>query len=233
MAKYPNQRTIIINKEKINELGDRLFFRCYQDNVIKAATELGGVAFKIYILLSSFKHKYQFDYSPAYISKTLGIGEDSAKKAFKELKEKNFLILINEKETLFNFYESENIINSKGEENILNLLQKHNFKFLYDTPYFKDCMGDKFPLRYDFILFNEEELPWRLIEFDGPQHLKNTFNDEEAFKKIQKYDKIKNEYALNHNIPLVRIPYKERDNITIDLLLGDKYLIKGDNSEKN
>ena len=29
-----------------------------------------------------------------------------------------------------------------------------------------------------------------------------------------------------HNIPLVRIPYKERDNITLDLIMGDKYLIK-------
>ena len=35
----------------------------------------------------------------------------------------------------------------------------------------------------------------------------------------------KNQYAFDHNIPLVRIPYKERDNITLDLLLGDKYLL--------
>lgn len=30
------------------------------------------------------------------------------------------------------------------------------------------------------------------------------------------------------NIPLVRIPYTERDNITLDMLLGDQYLVKGD-----
>lgn len=44
-------------------------------------------------------------------------------------------------------------------------------------------------------------------------------------------DKEKNQYAIEHNIPLVRIPYTERDNITLDMLLGDKYLIKSDIEE--
>ena len=44
-------------------------------------------------------------------------------------------------------------------------------------------------------------------------------------------DKEKNQYAIEHNIPLVRIPYTERDNITLDMLLGDKYLIKPDMEE--
>jgi hypothetical protein len=39
-------------------------------------------------------------------------------------------------------------------------------------------------------------------------------------------DKIKNNYAKEKNIPLVRIPYWERDNITLDLIMGNKYLIK-------
>lgn len=42
---------------------------------------------------------------------------------------------------------------------------------------------------------------------------------------IKRRDNEKNEYALSHNIPLVRIPYWERDNITLDMLLGDQYLI--------
>lgn len=68
----------------------------------------------------------------------------------------------------------------------------------------------------------------RLIEFDGEQHFKYTgagWNTKENFEKTQKLDKIKNEYALNNNYSLVRIPYWERDNITLDMLLGDKHLI--------
>lgn len=49
---------------------------------------------------------------------------------------------------------------------------------------------------------------------------------EERFNKQVESDKIKNEYALSHNIPLVRIPYKERDHITLEMIMGDKYLVK-------
>ena len=68
-----------------------------------------------------------------------------------------------------------------------------------------------------------------MIEFDGEQHyndyrgLWNNINDPLA--KRQKRDQEKNEYAKSHNIPLVRIPYWERDHITLDMLMGDKYLI--------
>ena len=44
---------------------------------------------------------------------------------------------------------------------------------------------------------------------------------------MQKNDDLKNQYALSHNIPLVRIPYNKRDSMNLDDLLGSKYLIKG------
>jgi len=42
---------------------------------------------------------------------------------------------------------------------------------------------------------------------------------------IKNNDKIKNEYCKNNNISLVRIPYWEKNKITLEMLLGDKYLI--------
>ena len=33
------------------------------------------------------------------------------------------------------------------------------------------------------------------------------------------------EYALKNNIPLIRIPYWERDNITLDIIMEDKYRV--------
>ena len=68
----------------------------------------------------------------------------------------------------------------------------------------------------------------RLIEFDGEQHQKaySYFGGEEKFKKIQTNDSLKNQYALSHNIPLVRIPYSKRNHITLEmLLLNNTYLI--------
>lgn len=81
-------------------------------------------------------------------------------------------------------------------------------------------------LPYDFAIFNNSEKVVRLIEFDGKQHEKpyDVFGGEEKFLKVQKNDTLKNQYALDHNIPLVRIPYKKRDSMTLDDLLGSEYV---------
>lgn len=115
-------------------------------------------------------------------------------------------------------------LQSTGEANIQRLLQENNITFEYQKS-FSDFRTDKSALyRYDFYLPEYN----RLIEFDGIQHYKNNefFGGQEEFDQRQLVDKVKNEYALSHNIELVRIPYWMRDNITLDILLGDKYLIK-------
>ena len=120
---------------------------------------------------------------------------------------------------------------SYGEENIMSILQKAEIEYLYNKAYFKDLFGsDGGLLRYDFILFDDNHTPLRLIEFDGTQHVapQDFFGGEEKFLRQQRNDQIKNQYALSHNIPLVRIPYTKRDSMSIEDLLGDKYLIKGE-----
>ena len=120
---------------------------------------------------------------------------------------------------------------SYGEEQIQQILDKEGIKYLYNKGYFKDLFGyNNLPLRYDFILMDECDKPYRLIEFDGPQHdsPQAIFGGEEKFIKQKQNDKIKNQYALSHNIPLVRIPYSEKMNISLNLILKDKYLIKGE-----
>lgn len=83
--------------------------------------------------------------------------------------------------------------------------------------------------RFDFGLYKNDTL-YRLIEFDGEQHFgerSGLWGDlkKDPFEARQQRDKEKNEYALSHNIPLVRIPYWERDNITLKMIIGDKYLV--------
>ena len=116
---------------------------------------------------------------------------------------------------------------SRGEEQILSILEENNISFLYDTAYFKDLiLPSGFLGRYDFILFDDNDQPYRLIEYDGQQHYQpvKQFGGEAEFKIRQLNDNIKNNYAHMHNIPLVRIPYTITE-ITIDMLLGDKYLV--------
>lgn len=107
---------------------------------------------------------------------------------------------------------------SIGEENIATVLSQNNIVFKREYK-----ISDLGQLRYDFYLPDYH----RLIEFDGEQHFKpiDYFGGLEHFQYVQKNDLIKNNYAAQHNISLVRIPYWERDNITLDIIIGDKYLI--------
>lgn len=109
-------------------------------------------------------------------------------------------------------------LKSKGEAKIALLLEQYHILFEQQKIF------DDLPLkRFDFYLpdFN------RLIEYDGLQHYEANggWSTKDNLELVQKRDKEKNEYAKIHSIPLVRIPYTERDNITLDMILGDKYLI--------
>lgn len=81
--------------------------------------------------------------------------------------------------------------------------------------------------RFDFAIFDSNNILLRLIEFDGEQHYRYSggWNNKANFLKCKQHDQEKNEYAKSHNIPLVRIPYWEKDKITLDMIIGDQYLI--------
>ena len=75
--------------------------------------------------------------------------------------------------------------------------------------------------RYDFAIYNESNPTEivRLIEFDGEQHFqkkeKHSWDINGKYEQRIFNDEKKNNYALTHNINLIRIPYWERDNITL------------------
>ena len=100
---------------------------------------------------------------------------------------------------------------SKGEKEISNILNSLNIKY---TPQkrFKDCKY-KNTLPFDFYIHNKKSK--LLIEFDGEQHFESVeiFGGEDALKDTQFRDKIKNDFAKEKDIPLLRIPYTEQDNI--------------------
>ena len=111
---------------------------------------------------------------------------------------------------------------SIGEYNIIQILKKHNIEFEKEKIFLDFVYEDTgcHP-RYDFYLPKYN----RIIEFDGRQHFEES-EFTETLENIQKRDQIKNNYAFKNNIQIVRIPYWERDNITLEMILGDTYLIK-------
>lgn len=113
---------------------------------------------------------------------------------------------------------------SIGEANINKILNDNGIKF--KAQYTESSLQKK---RFDFAILDEHDNPIRLIEFDGRQHYDNIqgmWNSTETVEDIQARDKAKNEWAKEHNIPLIRIPYTQRDKITLDMLMGDEFLVE-------
>lgn len=113
---------------------------------------------------------------------------------------------------------------SYGEQKIQKILLENNITFNKEFT-FSDLVSEKGQLlRYDFAIFDNTNNIIRLIEFDGEQHynIKSRYYSE----IIIEHDIIKNNYAKEKNIPLVRIPYNELPNLSYDMLMNnDKYLV--------
>jgi hypothetical protein len=101
---------------------------------------------------------------------------------------------------------------SKGENRVAKYLSDNNISFI-PQKIFK-TLKDKSYLKPDFYLTSNN----LLIEYDGEGHYFACFGStpEEKQKNLedcQRRDKIKNEWALKNNIPLLRIPYWDFDRI--------------------
>lgn len=121
---------------------------------------------------------------------------------------------------------------SIGAKTISSLLLLNKIKFNSEYPIQELCdKSSDHPFRFDFAILDSNHNPIRFIEYDGIQHYKQTWGiwkSNISLEQQQDRDKRKNEYALSRNIPLVRIPYWERDNITLEMIMGDQYLVKKD-----
>jgi len=106
---------------------------------------------------------------------------------------------------------------SKSELKVLRYLENNNIKTLTEYS-FDDCRNIH-PLPFDFAVFNNNK-PIYLIELDGQHHYYPVkfggCSNQEALKRhlqTKRHDSIKNQYCKDNNIPLLRIPYWEFDNI--------------------
>ena len=118
---------------------------------------------------------------------------------------------------------------SKGEKEITQLLEENHIKFIHDKQYFKDLILPSGGIgRYDYIVFNDDESIKCIIEFDGEQHFRNGWD---SLENVTLNDEVKNQYAFSHNIPIIRIPYWEKGNITLSLLFDGTYELMPDMEE--
>ena len=110
---------------------------------------------------------------------------------------------------------------SAGEHKIIQLLDEFGLEkdvdYLYDQTYWD--VKDKSLLRWDFILRHKHDNPM-VIEYDGVAHFLPTrfggISQEKAQENLttaQRRDRIKGDHCTENNIPMLRIPYWDFDNI--------------------
>lgn len=112
-------------------------------------------------------------------------------------------------------------VKSRGERIIADILRENNINFA--TQYsFQDLKTPKGgSLKFDFAIFKDNKL-YKLIEFDGRQHFFGPdakWSHSDSLETIKFRDNLKDEYCIKNNISLLRIPYTEIGNITIEMLL--------------
>ena len=93
---------------------------------------------------------------------------------------------------------------SRGEIKIEEILQSAGLSFKEEYIFDDLISTSGKPLRFDFAIFNNNKLVY-LIEYQGEQHFRSVdfWGGEEKFLERKKYDKMKEEYCNNMNIPLI------------------------------
>ena len=92
------------------------------------------------------------------------------------------------------------------------LLNEMGVDFLMDK-HIKGAIGIKGgQLRFDFIIMENGE-PSKVIEVDGMQHYrvggnKKYFNEKQKFEERMENDRLKESFAIEQNLPMLRLSYK-------------------------
>lgn len=111
---------------------------------------------------------------------------------------------------------------SKGEDKIAFLLKSAQIPYYREYSY-PNLKHKGHLLRFDFAV----TIPLQaiiLIEYDGEAHfqkISHFHKTNSQFKQAQERDRIKNRYCLLHNIPLIRIPYWELEDLTLYSLFNN------------
>lgn len=123
-------------------------------------------------------------------------------------------------------------LSSKGEKKIIEILNRNNILFEYNKSFQPMNKDINRKLRFDFIIYNNDNTVNRFVEFDGIQHkvgmVGGYWSHAESLETIKERDNLKNQWCLDNNYTLIRIPYSRLEKLCLEDILGNKYIYKGD-----
>ena len=110
---------------------------------------------------------------------------------------------------------------SRGEIKIREILEEAglDFKMEYIFPDLKTSNGR--PLRFDFVVFDDDGKIDLLIEYQGKQHYEpsNKFGGKKGFFQQQYNDNQKRRFCALHDLRLIEIPYTEENLVSYDYIM--------------
>jgi len=103
-------------------------------------------------------------------------------------------------------------VRSYGELNITNYLKDNKIRFEKEYTFDKCRSPKNYLLRFDFYLLDYNVL----IEYQGQHHyfpVNKKRRAKTVHNKTKIHDGIKKQFCKSNNLPLIDIPYYEKDNI--------------------
>lgn len=125
----PNQRIIYI--ERISADVRKEFFKIGHNQLTKAASDLGGNAFKLYIYLADNKDNYRLELSSKHFIQWSNTSDSTYDRAFKELKDKQYLIQAPGKKNVYLFVEESRNYDERHQEDKIILSDKEIIQELF------------------------------------------------------------------------------------------------------
>lgn len=110
---------------------------------------------------------------------------------------------------------------SFGERKIHEILEKAglNYQMEYIFPDLRSSNGR--PLRFDFVIFDDDGQIDFIIEYQGKQHYEPSakFGGKKGFYQQQFNDNKKRRFCAIHEFNLIEIPYTEENLLSYDYIM--------------
>ena len=114
---------------------------------------------------------------------------------------------------------------SRGEIKIFEILKESGLEFAEQYSFPDQVSSSGRPLRFDFVVFDDQHNIDFLIEYQGIQHYepKSVFGGYSGLRKQQYNDMKKRQYCQKNDLNLVIIPYWDQGRVDYDYILHAAY----------
>ena len=113
------------------------------------------------------------------------------------------------------------MLSSRGEIKIHEILEKAELNFFeeYSFPGLNSSNGR--PLRFDFVIFDDDDNIDFIIEYQGKQHYQavSKFGGQKGYYQQKYNDDKKRRFCALNNYTLIEIPYTEEHLVNYDYIM--------------